>query len=133
MSGVPSKDEGLSREQRLRRRADFQQCYRQGRKRHGQLASLHFQPSDLSGARMGITATRKVGNAVVRNLAKRRIREIYRHFARRAELAGVDVVVHLKPEAGRASYGALKADLETLLAAAATSKPRRRPDDGGSS
>lgn len=81
---------------------------------------------------MGITVTRKVGNAVVRNLAKRRIREIYRHFSRRLELRGFDLVVHLKPDAGRFSYEALKADLETLLVAAtAGSKPRRPPESGG--
>ena len=42
--------------------------------------------------RLGITASRKVGNAVVRNRVKRRIREWFRRTGR-SELAGWDVIV----------------------------------------
>jgi ribonuclease P protein component len=90
------------------------------------LASLFFRSNEQDAARMGITATRKVGNAVLRNRAKRRIREIYRHFPDRAALVGLDLVVHLKPEAGNAPYAELKADLERLLRSA----PTRRPETG---
>ena len=54
---------------------------------------LFARPSGGDGqARLGITASRKVGNAVVRNRVKRRIREWFRRGGQ-AQLAGLDVVV----------------------------------------
>ena len=114
---------------RLRSRADFVRCYRRGLKRHGSLASLHFHPNESSDPRLGITASRKVGKAVVRHRIKRRVREIFRRWRGRRGLAGVDVVVHMKPAAAVADFDHLRSELERLLAKAARqtrSKSRRR-------
>ncbi len=108
-------DQSLRREQRLRRRVDFLRCYRQGRKKHGSLASLHFHPNALDDSRLGITASRKVGNSVVRHRIKRRVREIFRRSERRAQLASLDVVVHLKPSSSRANFQELEGEIERLL------------------
>jgi ribonuclease P protein component len=62
--------------------------------------------------RLGIAATRKLGNAVVRNRAKRLIREVFR----RNKLApGFDIVVVPKRELLDASLNVLEADYRTLL------------------
>ena len=50
--------------------------------------------SDAQGARLGITVTRKVGNAVRRNRIKRLVREWFRHCG--AELGARDIVVVAK-------------------------------------
>ncbi|MFQ5514363.1 MAG: ribonuclease P protein component [Myxococcota bacterium] len=50
--------------------------------------------SDGSGARLGITVTRKVGNAVRRNRIKRLVREWFRH--RDHELGSCDLIVIVK-------------------------------------
>src|SRR5215470_10229689 len=84
---------------RLRRRADFLRCYREGRRRQGRSLALYFIPNGLGEPRIGVTASRKVGGAVERHRLKRWIREIYRRWAGRPRLAAVDIVVHLKPEA----------------------------------
>jgi ribonuclease P protein component len=68
-------------------------------------------------ARLGITASRKVGNSVRRHRLKRWAREIFRRFPRRAELGSVDVVVHFWPAAGNLAFAELRAELERLLAA----------------
>lgn len=94
---------------------DYSRCYRRGRRRHGALVSIHFHPSEEAAARLGITASRKVGKAVLRNRVKRRIREIFRCWEGRAAIPGVDVVVHLKPAAAQAGFAELKGELETLL------------------
>lgn len=112
--------ERLDREHRLRRRSDFLRCYRKGGRRRGSLATLHFssrRDSDREGARLGITASRKVGKAVVRHRLKRRVREIFRRFPGRAELGSQDIVVHLWPAAGTAGFRDLRTELEKLLAA----------------
>ena len=105
----------LRRSEKLRRSAHYLRCYRRGRKRHGNLATLHFHPNEEGAARLGITASRKVGKAVVRHRLKRRVREVFRRWEGRAELPGSDLVVHLKPAAGKADFRALKRELEILF------------------
>jgi ribonuclease P protein component len=119
--------EGLAREQRLRRRADFLRCYRQGRRRHGELALLYFAPNDGRGPRLGVTASRKVGGAAVRQRLKRRVKEIFRRWVQRASLPALDLVVHLKPAAAAAEFGRLREELERQLASLL---PRERRRDG---
>ncbi|NJL27648.1 MAG: ribonuclease P protein component [Thermoanaerobaculia bacterium] len=112
---TPPAGEGFGRHHRLRRRKDFLRCYQRGRKRHGSLASLHVHLNGEQGPRLGMTVSRKVGKAVVRQRVKRRIREIYRRWQKREMLPSLDVVVHLKPAAAAASFEDLKRELERLL------------------
>ena len=99
----------------MRRRADYQRCYRRGLRKHGSLAALHYHPNEQQETRLGITASRKVGNSVVRHLLKRRVREIFRRFEHRDALAAIDVVVHLKPAAKNSDFKDLESELERLL------------------
>lgn len=119
-------DERLPPEQKLRRRADYLRCYRTGRRVHGALATLHLVPNQLGHPRIGITASRKVGRAVVRQRLKRRVREIYRRWSQRSELPPVDVVVHLKPAAAEASFPALRRELVRQLGRLGAAGRRRR-------
>ena len=111
----PGRGEGLSPRQRLRRSADYVRCYRRGRKKHGSLVVLHVHPNDLGEARLGITASRKVGKAVVRHRIKRRVREIFRRFEGRPQLAYLDIVAHLKPTAGSSDFRSLQNELHRLF------------------
>lgn len=119
--------ERLSPEERLRRRTDYLRCYRTGRRRHGSLAIVHFVPNQLGHPRIGITASRKVGMAVVRQRLKRRIREIYRRWQDRAQLPAVDLVIHLKPEAGKSEFPALKEELLRLFSGLRERRESRGP------
>lgn len=103
--------ERLPPEERLRRRTDYLRCYRTGRRRHGSLALVYFVPNPLGHPRIGITASRKVGNSVVRHRLKRRIKEVYRRWPGRAQLPALDLVVHLKPEAGKSDFPTLREEL----------------------
>lgn len=58
-------------------------------------------PNELGHPRFGFAVSRKVGNAVVRNKVKRRLREVFRHA--RPLVDGVDVMVLARPEAARAT------------------------------
>lgn len=114
----PTRGESLRRAEGLRRRADFQQCYRTGRRRRGSLVILYFRkrPPEPPHARIGITASRKVGGSVVRHRIKRQIRESYRRWGLRRELPPLDIVVHVLPAARHAEFQALKSELLDLLA-----------------
>lgn len=113
-AGEPG-DERFPPHERLRKRADYLRCYRTGRRRTGALVILYIAANTSGHPRMGITATRKVGNSVIRHRLKRWIREIYRRWPERGRLAAIDLVVHLKPEMKGAARGEVEHDLRRLL------------------
>jgi len=75
---------------------------------------VHYVSNSLDHPRLGITATRKVGSAVVRNRLKRRTREIYRRWDKRSQLPPLDIVLHLKPAAKNASFTELETEVLRL-------------------
>ena len=68
---------GITKEMRLRRRADFVTVQTEGAKLHGRhvLALARKRSDPVAIGRLGITVTKKVGNAVIRNRIKRLLRE----------------------------------------------------------
>ena len=87
---------GFERATRLRRSAEFQRLTREGQRQVSRAFVLVIAPAisgeDVERVRLGVVVGRRVGNAVVRNRVKRRIREWFRH--QRASLRrGMDVVV----------------------------------------
>ncbi|WP_238560076.1 ribonuclease P protein component [Sphingomonas sp. Mn802worker] len=92
------------------------------------------QRNDGDGAmRIGITVTKKVGNAVVRNRIKRRFRALARDVLPEAGWAGADHVLIGRDDALTRDYAALKHDLVRALARAAKApegetrpRPRKR-------
>ena len=66
----------ITKEMRLRRRADFVAVQQDGQKHHGRhVLGLARRREPERAGRLGITVTKKVGNAVVRNRIKRLVRE----------------------------------------------------------
>lgn len=72
------KPAGLPRTARLRKRRQFQRAYAEGRKTVTGVFVLFARPNTVGIVRLGVTATKKLGNAVVRNRAKRLVREAFR-------------------------------------------------------
>ena len=66
---------------RLRSRGEFVAVQKSGRRVAGRFLTLLAQPNDHGCDRVGILAARRVGNAVVRTRAKRRVREIFRRWS----------------------------------------------------
>lgn len=94
---------------RLTRSAEFDRTRREGRKWRGELLTLVITAAGApaEAMRSGIIASRKVGHAVARNRARRRVREIIRKHQH--EIAGgVWLVTIISARAARASYGELE-------------------------
>jgi ribonuclease P protein component len=119
---VAAGGEALRKGERVRRRGDYLRAYRQGRRRGGALAVLHFFPNENEMPRLGVTVSRKVGNSVVRHRVKRSVVEAFRRAGIRRRLPAWDFVVHAKPEIARASFDEVRQELEDLLGAAVASR-----------
>ncbi|MEP4380103.1 MAG: ribonuclease P protein component [Alphaproteobacteria bacterium] len=65
--------------------------------------------------RVGFTATRKIGNAVVRNRARRRLRAAVREIIPTRARPNLDYVLIARAATGARDYGALREDLVTAL------------------
>jgi ribonuclease P protein component len=122
----------LAAAQRLRRSVDFAVAIRGGRRagRGSVVVHLLLDEPDLHDSphpipvRAGFVVSKALGNAVVRNRVRRRLRHLVR--PRLAGLpAGAVLVVRALPAAASASFAQLGKDLDAALAAART--PRRRP------
>ena len=69
--------------------------------------------------RVGFTVTKKIGNAVVRNRCKRRLRALAREVLPSAGVAGADHVLIGRDETATRDFEAMRADLAAALARAA--------------
>lgn len=96
---------------RLRRSADFEAVFREGRRSQDQLFTVLYRRSGGEPARLGMTASaRRVRRSVTRNRIRRLIRESFRHA--RAEIGGLDVVVIVRDAAAVASNSEVFSSLE---------------------
>ena len=113
----------LGGKQRLRHTAQFQQAYDQDRRWHGRLMVLFLRSGPDASLRLGVVASKKVGNAPERARAKRRLREAFRRqragFASRTD----DVVLVARRSILAASWDAVVAELRKLAAQAGLTPP----------
>lgn len=101
--------------ERLRRRADYLRV--QAAERRIALPGLLLQaaPGETGCCRVGFTASRKVGNAVTRNRARRRLKALAGEILPRYAVAGHDYVLVARQATPQRDYSALRRDLETAL------------------
>lgn len=107
------RSQSLPKERRLARRRDFLRVYETGRKLFTRYTVLFISANDLPYSRLGITATKKLGNATIRNRMKRWTREVYRRQRPILDLDGQprDFVVNVKPNAAQATFQEYDQDL----------------------
>jgi ribonuclease P protein component len=104
----------FGKDRRVRRPAEYKRAFQGGSRVHGRYFTFVTSPNGRAIVRLGIVASRKLGDAVARNRAKRLIREIFRQ----SELmpgAGVDLVVIPRDSVFNAPYATLEADFRDVL------------------
>ena len=101
----------MQRAYRIRKNKQFRFVYRKGHVNGTRLATLHYVASPRIQA--GFSVSKKVGNAVVRNRVKRRMREYFRlHLS---ALKNGLYVFTARPDAANASYEELGKAMESLF------------------
>ena len=101
--------EEFPHELRIVRSSDYRTLYQAGRKIHCDSFVLFSRANAMGHPRLGITVSRKIGDAVVRNRVKRLFREIFRRSVREIP-EPLDIVVNAKSGCAGASYRKLSAE-----------------------
>jgi len=104
--------QGLTRAERVRLRRDFDQVHRRGTKVPGRFFLVIARRREVGPARLGMAVSRKLGGSVVRNRAKRLIRELFRRNKPRQP---VDLVVIPRKELLVAEYRLLEQDFRKCV------------------
>ncbi len=103
---------------RLRRASDIALARARGSTHNDRMFSLWARPNGLLVARVAVSAPRTIGGAVVRNRARRRLREAVRAELRPLAGQGRDLLVVARREALGADAAALRAAVAGSLRAA---------------
>jgi ribonuclease P protein component len=119
---VRKAPEGFPWHYRIVRGPDFRALYDTGLKLHSERFVLFARQNSLGHHRLGLTVSRKIGGAVVRNRVKRLFREIFRKSTADIPPA-LDLVINAKRGSGSASLQELREEYESAL-----SKVSRRMD-----
>ncbi|MGN6543873.1 MAG: ribonuclease P protein component [Aureliella sp.] len=131
-AGSPAEraSERFPRSRRLRSRTDFDELFQRGHVIVDHVLVIHGRQAISTGTgtstgRIGISISKRVGNAPCRNRWKRLIREAYRRLAARSPgLGRLDLVV--RPRRGAvAEYAAIERSLASLTARLARQLGRR--------
>ena len=120
---------------RLKRRADFLRVAAVRRKwaAPGLILQAAPQPEPAEGAirpeaiRVGFTASRKVGNAVKRNRARRRLKALVREMIATGANPGLDLVLIARPATVDRPFDELRRDLQQSLQRTKAARKNRDP------
>jgi ribonuclease P protein component len=119
-AAVPPKIDGTPRVAhkpgRLKRRAEFLRVAAAGKKAAiGGVVLQALPRSDALPARLGFTVTKKVGNAVIRNRTRRRLKEAARLLLDQRAVIGADLVLIGRASTRERNFVALQGDIRRAL------------------
>jgi len=98
---------------RLLKSEEYQRVYDAGKRKVGRFLQIFYCSNQFGHCRFGISVSKRFGNAVRRNLFKRRIREMVRR--KKGSLSGWDVVIHPRNKADLGSGSEIASELGGLL------------------
>jgi ribonuclease P protein component len=106
--------QGLPKKKRLLKRSEFQVVFERGRRHHGRYLLLASCHNDLGFSRLGISVSKKMGKAYVRNRVKRHIRDAFRRTPGIDSLSR-DFVVVLNRRGECTDFASMRNDIWSLI------------------
>jgi ribonuclease P protein component len=114
----------VQQQYRLAKREDFNKVYRHGKSAANMQYVIYYKPNaQVEQFRMGVSASKKLGNAVVRNRLRRIIKEIIRHHAEQI-VPHHDLIVIVRKPAVELDYHAAEKSLLHVLKRASMIKKK---------
>lgn len=108
--------QSFTRNLRLRKRSEFQSVQDRGRRVSGRHMTLLALPNTLGVDRLGVIASRRLGGAVTRNRAKRRVREMFRLAEPdRGQAQPLDIVVIPKRELTTGLFATVQSEFHAAI------------------
>ena len=101
--------------QGLRKDSDFRKVYRHGKSVANRLLVMYTLPNKSEKNRVGISVSKKVGKANIRNKARRRIKESYRLNIDGNIKAGYDIVFIARVAIKDANYTEIEKAMKHLV------------------
>lgn len=101
----------LPKREIIRKQETFREILETGKRWHEKHMTIVYL--SFSERRIGFAVSKRLGNAVVRNRMKRRMREIYRHH--RDEIGDVEMIILARNGLDRARYGDLEEEFERFI------------------
>jgi len=107
-------EHSLEKFRRILRSSEYERIWREGRRYHTSHFVVIVNPGG-SHSRLGLTVSRKVGNAVCRNQLKRWLRELFRHkYKMFGQIADISIIA--KKTAGYLTHPQLDRELSSVFA-----------------
>ena len=98
----------------IKNNRDFMFMYRRARSLCADCLVLYYRKNKNENLRLGITVTKKVGKAVVRNRIRRRIKEVFNEFSDKIPPC-YDIIIVSRAKAAECDYSEIKSALKYLL------------------
>lgn len=101
--------------EKIRKRKEFLKIYDEGVRDYSEHFTIIVNRNETGAKRLGITVSKKVGNAVNRNRIKRLIREFFR-LNKSGFAHGRDTIVIVKRDIPKLTYHDVRIELARLIA-----------------
>ena len=108
-------DQRFTKVERLLKRPEYRYVYSHGKRYSFPLFTVFVLPTNRENSRLGVTVTKKIGKAVVRNRSKRLLKEIFRRNKGRLPCS-LDLVVNVKDKLIAADYHEAEAQFLSFAA-----------------
>lgn len=108
--------QSFTRNVRLRSRSEFLSVQERGRRVSGRHMTLLALPNTFGVDRLGVIASRRLGGAVTRNRAKRRVREMFRMTEPdQGQTLALDIVVIPKRELTTGVFASVQSEFHAAI------------------
>lgn len=106
--------EKMNKQQRIKKNTEFQRVFKKGKSFANRQFIVYMLKGDQEEFRLGLSVSKKVGNAVTRNRVKRYIRQAFLEL-KDDLLPNADYIIIARPQAAKLDFHESKKSLEHVL------------------